>query len=242
MSHDRKDLKTGIKGLDKDLKVLFDICESKKLVTIKNAIANKKISNDDFAKVVPESLVRLALALTGPQFNLFLDDVYKNSIPLVKQAKSLIEKHFGNLFENEAAKSLLKKHTEEPEDKGESLADKVISRVSHYRVWEGNPPELTPAVHIGFKNKKGKILFDSTLDWEDLSFVLEALAEVLAGLLDKGKSLAKDKQIDLSDAQKVGERIRKTLEEFEKIKKLAPTYKIKIEGESKKEKESTRDS
>lgn len=241
MSENQRTVRTGLKELDADLNELFRICESKKLANIKKAIANKTLSNDDFRKVVPESLLRLAASLPYPQFNLLLENVHEGSIPLIKRAKSLIEEHFGDLFEHKAAKSLLK-NMGKSEGKGESLADKTISGIGYYCSWAGSPPKLIPVVHIGFKNKNGKILFDSTLDWEDLSFLLEALAEVLAGLLDKGKSLAEAKQIDLSDAQKTGERIRKTLEEFEKIKKLAPTYKIKIEGASKKEKESTRDS
>lgn len=239
MSKNKKVLKTGNKQLDADLKELFEICESEKLNTIKKAIADKDISIDDFVKLVPESLIRLSSNLVGAQFNLLVEKLSGDCIPLITKAKSLIEKHFGNLFENEGAKSILKKEMRESDIHEESLADKAISAVAYYREWYGTPPELTPSVEMGFKNKKGKILWDVSLDWEDLSFLLEALSEILNGLLDKGKPLAEHELINLSDTKKIGERIRKTLESFENIKKLAPIYKIKIKARTHSKKEKT---
>lgn len=240
MSENKTVLKTGDKQLDADLKELFEILGSEKLNTIKKAIANKEISIDDFAKVVPESLIRLSYILTGARFNLLVEKLSEDSIPLITKAKSLIEKHFENLFENKSARSILKK-TIERDVSEDSLADKSISGVGYYRVWIGSPPELTPAVQMGFKNNKGKILWDVTLDWDDLSFLLEVLTRVLDGVLDKGKSLAENEQIDLSDSETIGERIRKSLETFENIKKLAPIYKIKIEsGSDSKKKQKTK--
>jgi len=233
MSKNKRVTDTGFKELNDDLKELFEICEGDKLNAIKDAIANKELSSDEFAKVVPKSVIRLSSFLVGPQFHLFVESVRKDSIPLIREAKSLIEKHFLSLFEHEAARSLLKEEMKEGPSHEESLHDKGISGVTHYRIWAGSPPELTPAVCIGFKNKKGKILWESKLDWDDLSFLLDALAKILFDLLDEGKSLVECKQIDLSDAQKVGERIENTLEHFENIKKLAPTYGIKIGKESK---------
>jgi len=158
MSQTLDKLSTGIKGLDDDLRELFAVCEDKeKLDTIKQAIANKDISSEEFSKVVPEILIRFSLFLTGAQFILLLDDINEEAVGLVKEAKSLIEKHFGNLFENENAKSMLKKMTEGERDGGESLADEVIRRVAYYFMWEDDPPELTPAARLAFMNRKRKI-------------------------------------------------------------------------------------
>jgi hypothetical protein len=231
-----KKIRTGIEQLDEDLIGLFELCDdNNRLDAVKNAIANKDITTEEFAKIVPESIVRLSVALNGPQYNLFLlEKIREDSISLVEQAKNLLDKHFPNLFENKAAKSTLKKEMAEPPESEESLADKVISGVGYYCKWDGAPPKLTPAIHISFKNKKRKILLDSVLEWDDLSFVVETLTGAFVDLLEKGKALVELGQLDLSEAAKVGERIGRTFEDLEKVKKLAHSYKVKIVPPEKK--------
>ena len=228
---------TGIKGLDDDLRELFDICEDKKkLDTIKQAIANKDISSEEFSKVVPESLIRLSMSLAGVQFVNILDNIYEDSVGLIRNAKSLIEKHFGNLLENEIAKSISKKRvTRAGSANKESLTDEVISGFEYYLIWEDEPPELTPAVRIAFKNKKRKILLNTRFDWEEFSFLLKSISEIIVEMLEKGKPLAELGQIDLSDSQKVVKNIEKTLDNLQKMKEIMPIYKSKTKADSKKQ-------
>jgi len=229
-------VKTGIKGLDDDLRELFAICEDKKkLNTIKQAIANKDISSEEFSKIVPKSLIKFSLFLTGPQFIFLLDDIYEEAVGLVQEAKSLIEKHFGNLFQNENAKSILKKMTEGERDGGESLADEVIGRVQYYFMWEDDPPELTPAVRIALKNRKRKILLNTRLDWDNFSLLLKNFSEIFVELLEKGKPLAELGQIDLNDSQKVVKNIEETLGNLKKMTEIMPIYKAKTETDNNKQ-------
>jgi len=237
MSQELDELKTGMKGLDDDLRELFAICDDKeKLNTIKQAIANKDISSEEFAKVVPDVLITFSLMLAGPQFIFLLDKINEEAVGLVKKAKSLIEKHFGNLLENENAKSMLKK-VMTPEERGhvESLADETIQGIAHYLIWEDDPPELTPAARIAFKNRKMKILLNTRLDWEDFSGLLKSLSEIFVELLEKGKLLAELGQIDLSDSQEVLKNIEETLGNLQKTKKIMPIYKAKTETHSNKQ-------
>ena len=229
-------LSTGIKGLDADLQELFAICEDKKkLDTIKQAIANKDISSEEFSKIVPKVLITFSLFLTGPQFIFFLDDINEGAVGLVKEAKSLIEKHFGNLFENENAKSMLKKMTGGEREYEESLADETISGIAHYLIWEDVPPELTPAVRMAFKNRKKKILLNTRLDWEDVTFVLRGLSEIFVELLEKGKPLAELGQLDLSYYPKVVKNVEETLGNLRKMKEIMPIYKAKTETDNNKQ-------
>ena len=228
-------LSTGIKSLDDDLRKLFKICENKKkLDTIKQAIANKDISSEEFSKVIPEVLIELSLFLVGPQFIILLDQINKEAIGLVKKANSLIEEHFGNLFENKNTKSMLKKIAESKQDGGESLDDEVIRRVGHYFLWENEPPILMPAVRMAFKNRKGKILLNTELDWEDLSFLLKKLSNIFVKLLEKGKPLAELEQIDLSYSQKVLKNIEETLGNLKKMEEIMPIYKAKTKTDNNK--------
>lgn len=236
MSQKLDKVKTGIKSLDDDLRELFAICEDKeKLNTIKQAIANKDISSEEFSKVVPEYLITFSFFLTGPQIIFLFDNINEEAVGLVKEAKSLIEKHFGNLFENENAKSMIKKITEEQQDGGESLADEVIRRIGYYLVWEGDPPKVMPAVRMALRNKKRKILLKTTLDWDDLSGLLKKLSSIFVELLEKGQLLAELGQLDLSYSQKVAENIEETLGNLQKTKEIMPIYKAKTETDSNKQ-------
>ena len=184
MSKKLDEVKTGMKDLDDDLRELFAICEDKKkLSTIKEAIANKDISSEEFSKIVPKSLIAFSFLLSGPTFIFLLDDIKEEAVGLVKDAKSLIEKHFGKLFENKNAKSIFEKMTEEESGHEESLADETIRGIGHYFIWEDDPPELTPAVRMAFKNRKKKILLNTRLDWDDFSFLLQGLSGIFVKLL-----------------------------------------------------------
>lgn len=242
MSQTLDNLSTGVKGLDKDLRELFVICEDeKKLDTIKQAIANKEISSEEFSKVVPDVLVKLSYYLDGPRFVILSEQVNEEAIDLCKDAKLLLEKHFGNLFENENAKSMLRSNvTTKAREQIDSLADETIRGIGYYFMWEDDPPELTPAVRIAFKNKKGKILLNTRLDWDDFSFLVSNLAEILVELLEKGKTLAELGQIDLSYSQKVLKRIEETSETLQKTNEIMPIYTA--DTETDKNEQSVNDS
>lgn len=237
MSQKLDKVKTGIKGLDDDLRELFAICEDKKrLDTIKQAIANKDISSEEFSKVVPEVLITFSLFLAGPQFIFLLDEIDEEAVGLVKKAKSLIEKHFGKLFENKIAKTKIREMVKGQEQvSGESLADESIRSIAHYLIWEDKPPKLTPAVRIAFKNRKKKILLNTRMDWDDFSFLLQGLSKIFVELLEKGKPLAELGQLDLSYSQKVVENIEETLVNLQKMKEIMPIYKAKTETGSNKQ-------
>lgn len=226
-------LNTGIKGLDDDLLMLFAIFEDKeRLDCIKKAIADEGISTDEFSKIVPKSLINLSIVLTGSQFAYILGKTNKEAVDSVKKAKSLIEKHFANLFENENTQSVLNsKATREERKHAESITDERVMGIAHYFIWEDNPPELTPAVRVAFKNQKKKILLNTRFDWIDLGCMVENLSEIFLDLLEKGKPLAELGQLDLSDSQNVAEKIEETLVNLQKAKDLMPVYKAKTDSE-----------
>ena len=185
-------------------------------------------------------MIRLSLFLSGPQSTILLRQIKEEATGLVKEAKSLIEKHFSNLFENENAQSILEQVTEEEQGAGESLVDEVIRSIQYYLIWEDYPPELTPAVRMGFKNRKKKILLNTKLDWDECSFLLKTLSKILIKLFEKGKPLAELGQIDLSGSENVLKNIDEALGNLQKMKSIMPVYKGKKKTE--KNKQSVKDS
>ena len=86
----------------------------------------------------------------------------------------------------------------------------------------------------------GKILLNTELDLDDLSFLLEELSKIFLNLLEKGKVLAKSRQLDLLYSEKVAKSIEATLKKQQKIKKIMPIYKAKTGTD--KNKRSVKDS
>jgi hypothetical protein len=224
-------LNTGIKGLDDDLRELFEICDNKeRLDAIKQAVANKDISNEEFLKIVPKFLITLSFILSDPQFTLLLGKINGEAVDLTKEAKSLIEKHFANLFENKIAQSMLNDLTKAGQQgEKESIADEAIRGIEYYSIWEDDPPKLTPAVRLALTNKKRKILLNTRMDWEDLAFILKKFSEISVELLEKGKPLAELGQINLSNSQEVLKNIEETLGNLKKIEEIMPIYKAEAD-------------
>jgi hypothetical protein len=229
MSKNSLQINSGVKGLDKDLVEFLGLCESERLEPVKNAIKNKNASPEELEKLIPNSIIRIIVALSGLQYHFLLDRVHKESIPFIEKARSLIEKHFGDFFENHAVRTLVSRVVEQNEDEEESLEDNCVNSISYFLTWEDGPPELTPSAMIGLKNKKGKILCDIRAGWDNLSYLISALSQVLVNLLENGKVFADKGQIDLSDSENVARHIKKLSEQIDEIKKIAPAYKIILE-------------
>jgi hypothetical protein len=226
-----KDIQTGSARLDEDLRDLFETCDSERLAIVKEAIADKNISPEKLGELVPTAIIRLSsLFLSDLSFSQFLQRRSEQSRALLQEARSLFVKHFAGMVDNEAAMSILKKEGSDAAPDEESLTDKSIAGVSHIAAWLGTPPELVPAVRIGFKDRRGKILLDITEDWEDISYLVAALTAVLKRLLEEGRPLAESKQIDLEYAGRVGKHLRKTKEALAQLEELAPAFSIQMQN------------
>ncbi len=151
--------------------------------------------------VIPDGIWRLVyLVFSGVQFAIFRSQFEEKGRNLLDEARHLIERYFADVFECEAAVSALAQLNESEAQPLHPLADSMnrISAISPLFNWAGTPPELVPNVRIGFMNQNKRMLLDSVFDWDDLAYVLAALTDILADLLEKGQSLAEAEQLDLS--------------------------------------------
>ena len=249
-----KKINTGIESLDHDLTELFNICSDKsKLKQVKAAIRNHNISSDEFKKLVPDNIITLYVIFTGPMGQANIESTSTEAQEILLEAKNVLETQFDGLLLNPRAKESMQSE-KETEDKEETLRGDCINRiagVTYLVSWIGSPPSMVPSLRIGFKNPTGKIMLDSTLDWEDTGVLLDSVSGLLVELLESGKSLAKCKNIDFADFEKLNERIERTDENMQKIKEAlkndyapfakskATKKKAKVVKEKTKKKKAT---
>ena len=79
----------------------------------------------------------------------------------------------------------------------------------------------------------GKIILDSTLDWEDFGYLLEKLSELFAGLLETGKTLAESGNIKYLGFETIIKRVNSVDDNIQHIREL---LKISYEPVAEREK------
>jgi len=215
-------IQTGIGDLDKDLSLLFKFAEGEEHAALLDVIKDQAILPKNFLERIPKDLISLCLALASPtNFQFILQKSNKKSHEILHEAKRLVEKDFIGLLEHPTVLKILQEQNKEK--KSPALNLNVISRVSAVPIWFGKPP-MVPSVRIGLLDKRDKILLDTSLDWQDLAFLIRALTEILADQLDDGLSLFKKKFLDLPFKEKLAEDIQGIEKQLERLKKTAPNF------------------
>lgn len=232
---DKRDIKTGVDQLDGDLRALFDLVGSDSLRKIKEAVANEELSPKDFEKIFPRRVLRLALALTQPlNFKLILEQCEDGAHELLEEARCLIREHFPDIDSHPAVFEIIKPEiaATQEQKKGETFQLNVISRLTLMSTFVGPAPNLTPAVRIAFRDKSGKLLLDSLMNWDDVLFVSQALADVAADEFESSKKLAELDLLDLDDdnRKELAKHINKLGRHLERLRQAAPVYGIDLQA------------
>lgn len=231
----KRDIKTGVDQLDSDLRALFDLVGSDELRKVKEAIANKELSPKDFGRIVPRGVLRLALILTPPlNFKLTLHKCEDGAHELLEEARRLIREHFPDIDSHPAVFEIVKPEiaATQEQQKGASWQLNVISRLTVMTTFLGPPPKLTPAVRIAFRDKPGKLLLDSLMNWDDVLFVSQALADIAADEFESSKKLAELDLLDLDDdnRKELAKHINKLGRHMERLRQAAPVYGIDLQA------------
>ena len=229
MSRERT-VRTGSEILDEDLQTLFDLEMSGRLRNIVTQAGNSDLKAEEFVRLVPDSLLRIAFGLSDPEeYATLLSRVRAEARPDLERAKKLVEEEFKPLLSSHLAKERLE-NIRKPAETLSGLAKelRIITAIQHLNVWAGQPPRLAPGVRIGFLNRAALLLLDTTLSWDDLFFVIGGLLEVASGAIDSGRALLHAGQLDFdeNDRRKFRERLNSIEASLKKIREVAPVYGI----------------
>jgi hypothetical protein len=227
---------TGITKLDEDLKGLFEFAESKKLDEAKRVLSDPKSSFEDLIGNLGKPVIRLAIALQNDlKYGVLLHKCSLEARESIERARNLVKEHLSKVPSHPAVIAKAVESTEDgdgvEQDKGEqvsSLGLNPISRITPapilFRLKSG---KIAPSVRIGLVNsRQNERLLDTTLDWEDILFVLAAFMEILADELDHVHSVVELSKLALPDKGSMVERLSSIREAWERVQRLAPLYGI----------------
>jgi hypothetical protein len=222
---------TGSERLDQDLQTLFELDKAGRLAAVVKDAADPNLSPEDFAQLVPDSLLRIAFGLSDPEEYASLQSrVPDVARPDLERAKKLAETELKPLLSHQHAperiRNLLRKSAESLTGLAKEL--RTITAIQSLKVWCGSPPELAPGVRLSFCDRTSRLLLDTTLGWDDLFFLISGLLEVAVDVLNSGRGLFEGGQLDFdaTNQRRVAERLESIEASLNKIREMAPTYHI----------------
>lgn len=231
----KQTIDTGSEWIDGLLRELFDICSSKKrLQEIKAAIDDDSLSTHEFFRVVPESLLPLVLLLRSPtQYKGLLKEVKNDSLPLIEEAKRLVNEHFRGIISHSASLSKMEsttvEHEEETSEEEQTPREdhlKRIAAIDYAPMWSGKPPKLQPVVRLFLMDVGRNLLLDTTLEWDRSLFVVDGIVKIVADEMEAGTGL--NGQLAPMEKAEFSQIIRQLEVNLDRIRDLAPHYGIDL--------------
>ena len=220
-------IKTGIKALDADLRVLFDANTPKKRQEIKAAIGNYELSRVELFEIVPEAIFRVVVGLRSPTtFKFLLEKVKEGARPHLENAREIVEQHFADILKHPAIVTMGTDDEDEDDHNFNSEVLNSITKIRHMPQWRGQPPQMIPASRVAFFGADKNLLLDSVFEWDDYIFVAESLLGMLVCEMKSGKSLAELGQVELPNKKGMRARIQALQEHLVAIKELGETYRL----------------
>lgn len=221
--------------LDNLIKNLFDYRKSNKYKQLIDLISRKDISREDLTQVIPNNLLFLFYTLLNDK--LFESILKKTNIelhPKIESARKLINDDFTQLIEhplfpklkNEIESAIMDAETEEEDPHIEKF--NIPETISFFPILNGFPPRLIPAVRIALIDLHNKVLFESMLQLDDLTFLINGFLGILEEDLVSNKKLMDIENIYITESKK--KRIRENIDNANKkisnINEILNSYNI----------------
>lgn len=234
--------KTGIETLDKDIAFLFNLKPSK-FKTFEKVVSNKAATIKELKDNIPPEIFNLVFhILPDSTYDTLVRQSPKTGKQLIKKARNLVMTHLADLLYHPAVVEFLvsqvtTQKNDDEKEKTPSLNLNIIHTISPAPTLfadKDDPERLTPAVRIGFLDRRRKVLLDTTLDWDDMLFVASVFLKTLASELEKRQSLAKSGILKMYDQKQIRDKIFSVQDSLKKIKKFATIYGINIKSTASK--------
>jgi len=221
---------TGIKMLDSDLAELFKLEEQGKLSEAKQLLEDLEVTQDKFTSLISMKVARVTIALLDKDTFVSLKErSAQDSHGLLDKAREIAQTFLAKLPDHPVAKKILVDEAgeEEKDDNKEGkLTLNVISQLAPFSSFFYYREKLIPAVRITFLDRREKKLLESTMDWDDLLFLINGLICIAEAEFEKSIKFFDLDILDIPGKTKIGIWISSIEEHLQKLKELSAPYKL----------------
>lgn len=222
---------TGNRQVDEDLSVLFAFVEDdNRLAMAKKAIADESTTLEQLQAAIPIGVLRLCVALLDrEQTSALLGSILEEERrEVLETAIALSSQHFGGVDRHPAILAELRRELTRRQTEARDDGENTINSVGWEAIWQQDGDKLVPAVRLRLRGEPEKLLVASTMDWDDLAFLIRALCRVLQRHMEVSKPVSEANLLLVVNSEKVGERLGDASEMLQQISELGQAFGIKV--------------
>jgi hypothetical protein len=230
---------TGFRDVDSSLAELSAIVnDSDRLEQAKEVVRDQAVSFERLQSVLGATVIQLAVALDDEESaNSLLQRTPPEKRQVLEDAISFVKTYLGDLERHPAIVHELKKQANQKSDK-KTDGKNTIFGLGCEPFWSEKGGKFVPSARVSFIDRRGDLLLDSTLDADDIVFLMRTCAQMLRRLFEQSKPLSDAGLLSLSDTEQIPERLSETRSLLEEIVKLGKELGMAFDEERKKEKPS----
>jgi hypothetical protein len=192
-----------------------------RLAAAKAVIADEEASPEKLKSAVNAAVIRISLVLSDPETaQALMEQVPESARPSVEKARDIVKENLAGIEKHPAIVRLMKTELAKRTGHREDLKNRIV-RVKWEPLWQDNKNKLTPTARVSFLDEQDELVLDSTLDWDDLAFLMRSCARILVRLGQKSEPIAKAGLLDLSDAERLRTRIAETRSSLDELVSIA---------------------
>jgi len=238
MTEDKMKITTGIEQLDKDISILFELRDSGKLKEIQKIIEQPELTTEKVFSVIPKEVIRLAVLVSQEtNYSQVLEKCSEDGKVQLEEARDLLRNYLSQLINDRTiVRKVIDKIIEKTQkDEGPFLnLNSIISISSIPTLFPTDDGTLLPALRIGLEGKGGKVLLDTTLDWDDVLLVASGFLQALEKDFERWKDSANRGEISVASlSHSIADRLGEIRETFVELENNAAAYGISVKKVNK---------
>jgi hypothetical protein len=214
-----------------DIFLTKEFMESSRREELQTLLADSKTSAEALFALIPAGQVLILILHTiGDKWEPLLEDMPAPVLEASRVLYELTRKYVPTIAEHPAVQQIIAEATTDDDEEETSEIDwRRITNISPSYWWIGDLGNLVPWVRIGFRNKRGELLLETTANFGDMAYLAAALTFLLKNNMQRALDAKKLGTLAIEPVKNGDEQIRNLLshasEISELLKELSPESK-----------------
>ncbi len=202
----------GSSELERDLKLVLELGSSIDFPKIKAAATDLQLDLELMKEIVPAELISIAWFMQQEEsFEAAVRSASPEGVKLLEQTKAFIEKEFPEFSHHpifEELEGIAEGVQRSRAPKLPPFKFNAVTSVASMPLWnQASEQAISPIVRLGMKGLDNKILLDSTIDWDDLSFLCNTIVRVLRDEFKRVLPFSKMVEVQIVEKDAIAERL-----------------------------------